>query len=95
MYQGGYGVKRHFQQYFSYIVAVGFIGGGNRSTQRKRPTGRKSLTKFIMYRLHLAWAGLMYQTDVYDVVSQYWNDNGITAGELFCIYSYCNTGFET
>jgi hypothetical protein len=24
-----YGVKRHFQQYFSYIVAVNFIGGGN------------------------------------------------------------------
>jgi len=29
------GVKRHFQQYFSYIVAVSFIGGGNRRTQRK------------------------------------------------------------
>ena len=27
-----YGVYRHFQQYFSYIVAVSFIGGGNRST---------------------------------------------------------------
>ena len=25
----GYGVKRHFQQYFSYIVAVSFISGGN------------------------------------------------------------------
>jgi hypothetical protein len=25
---GGYGVLRHFQQYFSYIVAVSFIGGG-------------------------------------------------------------------
>jgi hypothetical protein len=24
------GVWRHFQQYFSYIVAVSFIGGGNR-----------------------------------------------------------------
>jgi hypothetical protein len=23
------GVKRHFQQYFSYIVAVSFIGEGN------------------------------------------------------------------
>ena len=28
------GVYRHFQQYFSYVVAVSFIGGGNRSTQR-------------------------------------------------------------
>jgi hypothetical protein len=24
-----YGVQRHFEQYFSYIVAVTFIGGGN------------------------------------------------------------------
>jgi hypothetical protein len=24
-----YGALRHFQQYFSYIVAVSFIGGGN------------------------------------------------------------------
>jgi hypothetical protein len=23
----------HFQQYFSYIMAVSFIGGGNRGTQ--------------------------------------------------------------
>jgi len=38
-----YGVSRHFQQYFSYIVAVSFIGGGNRCTQRKPPTNRKSL----------------------------------------------------
>jgi len=33
-----YGVFRHFQQYFSYIAAVSFIGGGNR---------RKPLTNFI------------------------------------------------
>jgi len=32
----GYGVKRYFQQYFSYIVVVSFIGGGNWST-RIRP----------------------------------------------------------
>jgi hypothetical protein len=25
----GYGVKYHFQQYFNYIAAVSFIGGGN------------------------------------------------------------------
>ena len=36
-----------FQQYFSYIVAISFIGGGNRSTWRKPPTCRKSLTNFI------------------------------------------------
>ena len=36
-----YGNKRHFQQYFIYIMAVSFIGGGNRSTRRKLPTCRK------------------------------------------------------
>ena len=30
-----YGVWRHFQQYFSYIVAVSFISGGNQSARRK------------------------------------------------------------
>ena len=39
--------KRHFQQYLSYIVAVSFIGGGNRSTRRTPPTCLKSLTNFI------------------------------------------------
>ena len=29
--------------YYSYIVAGSFIGGGNWSTQRKQPTCRKSL----------------------------------------------------
>ena len=42
-----YGDSRHFQKYFSYIVVVSFIVGGNRSTKRKPPTRRKSLTKFI------------------------------------------------
>ena len=27
-----YGVLSHFQQYVSFIMAVGFIGGGNQST---------------------------------------------------------------
>jgi len=35
-------------------VAVSFIGGGNRSTQRKPPTFRKSLTNFTHNILHLA-----------------------------------------
>jgi hypothetical protein len=30
-----------------YIVSVSFIGGGNRRTQRKPPTCRRSLTNFI------------------------------------------------
>jgi len=43
----GNGVERHFQQYVSYIVAISFIGGGHRSTQRNPQTCRKSLTNFI------------------------------------------------
>jgi len=39
--------SRHFQQYFSYIVAVSFIGGGNQRTRGKPPTYHKSLTNFI------------------------------------------------
>jgi len=27
--------RYNFQQYFSYVVVVSFIGGGNRSTLRK------------------------------------------------------------
>jgi len=42
-----YGVYRHFQQYYSYIVTVSIIGEGNRSTRGKPPTYRKSLTNFI------------------------------------------------
>jgi hypothetical protein len=34
----------NFKQYFSYIVSVSFIGGGNRT---KPPTCCKSLTNFI------------------------------------------------
>jgi hypothetical protein len=45
----GYGVLRHFQQYFSYIVAVSFIGGGNLSTRKKPPTCRKSLANFLSH----------------------------------------------
>jgi hypothetical protein len=32
-----YDVWHHFQQYFSYIVTVSFIGGGNQNNQRKPP----------------------------------------------------------
>jgi hypothetical protein len=39
----------HFQQYFSYIVAVIFNGGGNLSTLRKQTICCKSLSYFITY----------------------------------------------
>ena len=38
-----------FNNILSYIVAICFIDGGNRSTWRKPPTCRKSLTNFITY----------------------------------------------
>ena len=42
-----FGVYRHFQQYFSYIMATSFSGGGSRSTQREPPTLEKQLVNFI------------------------------------------------
>jgi hypothetical protein len=42
-----YGDLRHFNQCFSYIVAVIVIGEGKRSTQRKSPTCSKSLINYF------------------------------------------------
>ena len=42
-----------FRQYFSYIMAVSFIGGENWSAQRKPPTCRKWLTNFITLHLYV------------------------------------------
>ena len=49
-----YGIERHFQQYFSYIVVVNFISAGNRSTQRKPPTFYPKLI-FILIKQHDAF----------------------------------------
>jgi hypothetical protein len=60
-----YGVLCHFQQYFSYIVVVSFIGVGNLSTRRKPMTCRKSLTNFITQRCieyTSPWMGLKLTT---------------------------------
>jgi hypothetical protein len=38
---------RHFQQYFSYIMATSFSGGRSRSTRRDPPTMGKQLVNFI------------------------------------------------
>ena len=60
----GYGVKHHFKQHFSYIVAVSFIGGGNWSTQRKTLTCRKSVTHYyhiMLHRVHLSMTGIRTQ----------------------------------
>ena len=50
------GVECHFQQYFSYIVAVSFTGGGNRRTRRNhRPVAshRQALSHNVVVHLAL------------------------------------------
>jgi hypothetical protein len=37
----------HFQQYFSYIMAISFSGGGSRNIHREPPTLGKQLVNFI------------------------------------------------
>ena len=56
-----------FQQNFSYIVAVSFIGGGNKSIWRKPPTCRKSQSNFITYcciEYTSPWTGFELTTSV-------------------------------
>ena len=75
----GFGVERHFQQYFSYIVVVSFIGGENWSTWRKPPSYRNSPTNWhiMLYRVHLPWLGFELATlvvfDTYCIGS--WKSN--------------------
>jgi hypothetical protein len=42
---GGGVFVRHFQQYFSYIMATSFTGGRSRSTRREPSTMGKQLWK--------------------------------------------------
>jgi len=51
--------------YFSYIMVVRFIDGGNRSTRGKPPICRKSLTNFITYMFYTsAWSRFKLTTSV-------------------------------
>jgi hypothetical protein len=50
----GYGVQQHFQQHFSYIVAVCFIAKGKRSTRKKNkylPQVTYKLYHKMLYRV--------------------------------------------
>ena len=55
---GGYGVECHFQQYFSYIVAVGFISGGKWNHQAETTAASHWQTlspNVISSTPHLSW----------------------------------------
>ena len=57
--------SRHFQQYFSYIVAVSFIGEGNHWT-RKKPTDLSQVT-VKLYHIMLCtspWSRFVITTSV-------------------------------
>ena len=47
-------MKGHFQQYFNYMVAVSFIGGGNPDSPEK-PTDH---SQTLLYRVDLVWMEL-------------------------------------
>jgi hypothetical protein len=52
------GVLRHFQQYFSYIVAVSFIGRVTWRTRKKPPTCRNSDKLYHIMLYTSPWSGL-------------------------------------
>jgi hypothetical protein len=64
---------------FHLIMAVSFIGGGNRSTQRKPQTSHKSLTSFLWYLA--SW----YDFDIW-----FWNCSDIVVRFVFHCIIYNN-----
>jgi hypothetical protein len=52
----------HFQQYFSYIVVVSFIGGGNRGTTTDLSQVTDKLYHMMLYAS--SWAGFEPTTSV-------------------------------
>jgi hypothetical protein len=47
----------NFQQYFGYIIAVSFIGGGNRRTKREPPTGTANFYQLPDERISISSLG--------------------------------------
>ena len=50
-----YGVYCHFQQYFSYHMAVSFIGGGKREYLEKTTNLSQVTDKLHVYSSHKSW----------------------------------------
>jgi hypothetical protein len=56
-----------FNKNFCYIVAVLFIGGGNRSTRNKTMDLSQVTDKLyhtMLYLVHIAWAGLLKEAEI-------------------------------
>jgi hypothetical protein len=59
----GYGVKRHFQSYLSYIMAVSFIGDENRRTEKTTDLSQVTENYIKLYRVHHAMSGIRTHND--------------------------------
>ena len=58
-----HGVERHFQQYFTYIVVVSFIGGGNRPEDSKKTTDLSQVIDKLYSNVgHLALTEILTHT---------------------------------
>ena len=79
---------RHFQQYFSYIVAVNFIGGGNQRTRRKPSTSQLQVTNEL-YHIMLYTSLWLYHIMLY---TSLWSRFEITT---WMVNSSCKSNYHT
>jgi hypothetical protein len=69
----------YLQQNFSYIVAVSFIGGGNRNTRRKPPTCRGQFSPLYLRKMPcVSWVNWILATSLVNF--------NFDKKLMFCIY---------